>query len=292
MFVLTTAISSVISLTLISVYNCLSHFSFKSWDFAVSEEMGMRRTMEDKTIIVHDLAVPELNSLPQLVPQSWFGVYDGHGGDDASAFLQKRLHVEVSLSLANAVSRLESSMAVEIQDKVVIEALTEAFLATDNDFISRQGQAGSTATTTLILGNRLYCANVGDSRTVLCRNGVARPLSEDHKPSREDESARIKAAGGFIINKRVMGELAVSRAFGDAEFKKGISEILGEENVGKGEENPDHDLTKPLVIAEPEVQCLDLEPSDDFILLACDGLYDVMTNQAACDMVRCIELHR
>jgi len=75
-------------------------------------------------------------------------------------------------------------------------------------------------------------------------------LSDDHKPSREDEARRIKAAGGFIINKRVMGELAVSRAFGDAEFKKGISEILGEENVKEGEDaQAGTDLTKPLVRA-------------------------------------------
>jgi len=47
-------------------------------------------------------------------------------------------------------------------------------------------------------------------------------MSQDHKPSREDEAKRIRDAGGFVINNRVMGELAVSRAFGDAEFKKGI----------------------------------------------------------------------
>mmetsp|Transcript_30156 Transcript_30156/g.35566 ORF Transcript_30156/g.35566 Transcript_30156/m.35566 type:complete len:593 (-) Transcript_30156:238-2016(-) len=267
-------------------------FSVNRWDFAISEEMGMRRTMEDKCIVVHDLVVPELKEMAEFGPQSWFGVYDGHGGDDASAFLQKRLHVEVSLSLASVANRLGAtlklpsrSMAIEAQDKIVKEALTEAFLATDADFISRQGQAGSTATTSLIFGNRLYCPNVGDSRSVLCRNHVARAMSEDHKPSRDDESARIKAAGGFVINKRVMGELAVSRAFGDAEFKKGISEILGEENVGRGEENPDHDLTQPLVIAEPEFQCVDLDEKDDFLILACDGLFDVMTNQAVCDMV-------
>ena len=47
-------------------------------------------------------------------------------------------------------------------------------------------------------------------------------LSQDHKPTREDEAKRIRDAGGFVINNRVMGELAVSRAFGDVDFKKGI----------------------------------------------------------------------
>jgi hypothetical protein len=54
------------------------------------------------------------------------------------------------------------------------------------------------------------------------RNFVALPTSTDHKPTREDEHKRIRDAGGFVINNRVMGELAVSRAFGDCEFKKGI----------------------------------------------------------------------
>jgi serine/threonine protein phosphatase PrpC len=222
-------------------------------------------------------------------------VYDGHGGEECSAFLQKRLHLEVSLSLARLAPQLKATAtdahdaitaaaaegssssssssssahangsssggggssssssegAWAAFDELVMGALTEAFVATDGDFLASKGAAGSTASTVLVLGTRAYCANVGDSRTVLCRRGGhATALSDDHKPSREDEARRIKAAGGFIINKRVMGELAVSRAFGDAEFKKGISEILGEENVQDGEdEQPGTDLTKPLVIA-------------------------------------------
>ena len=81
-----------------------------------------------------------------------------------------------------------------------------------------------------------------------------------------------------------MGELAVSRAFGDAEFKKGINEILGDDapiagGGGRADNNPDTDLSKPLIIAEPEVQAITLTPADDFMLLACDGLFDVLTNQ-------------
>mmetsp|Transcript_100702 Transcript_100702/g.288606 ORF Transcript_100702/g.288606 Transcript_100702/m.288606 type:complete len:171 (+) Transcript_100702:1382-1894(+) len=81
-----------------------------------------------------------------------------------------------------------------------------------------------------------------------------------------------------------MGELAVSRAFGDAEFKKGINEILGDDaptagSGGRADNNPDTDLSKPLIIAEPEVQAVTLIPADDFLLLACDGLFDVLTNQ-------------
>lgn len=209
-------------------------FSINRFDYGISEETGFRRTMEDKCIIVQDLKIPGLIEYSGLGPQTWLGVYDGHGGPEASAFLHQRLHGLVSKHLSSAASTLcdyHAANDLQALDASIKEAITTAFLAADNQFISGLPgcQAGSTGTTALIIGNRLYCANVGDSRTVLCRDGKAIPLSTDHKPSREDEAMRIKAAGGFIINKRVMGELAVSRAFGDCEFKKGISEILGDE---------------------------------------------------------------
>jgi serine/threonine protein phosphatase PrpC len=89
-------------------------------------------------------------------------------------------------------------------------------------------------------------------------------MTEDHKPSREDEQKRIRDAGGFVINNRVMGELAVSRAFGDAEFKKGIQSIIDEEGVkmpsgggkkkdGEADEE-DKNWDQPLIIAKPDVE--------------------------------------
>ncbi|CAN0223498.1 unnamed protein product, partial [Ectocarpus fasciculatus] len=111
--------------------------------------------------------------------------------------------------------------AWEALDTIVKEAISEAFAAADKEFIatSRLPEAGSTATTCLVLGPRLFMANVGDSRTVLCRGGKVRMASNDHKPSRADEQERVQRAGGFVAHRRVMGELAVSRAFGDSEFK-------------------------------------------------------------------------
>ncbi|CAM9694934.1 unnamed protein product [Pylaiella littoralis] len=117
-------------------------------------------------------------------------------------------------------------------DKVVEEVVTRAFLATDEEFLTtaQRPSSGSTATTAMVLGDRFYGFNVGDSRTILCRAGRAEVVSKDHKPSREDETERIKGAGGMVIHKRVMGELAVSRAFGDRAFKIGIKAILREED--------------------------------------------------------------
>merc|ERR1711988_1873897 len=185
------------------------------------------------------------------------------------------------------------SSGTEVIDNLVKDMLKTTFLQTDKHYLteSEHCENGSTATTVLLLGQRLYCANVGDSRSLLCRKFKPYALSEDHKPSREDEAKRIRDSGGFVINNRVMGELAVSRAFGDSEFKKGIREILGEENTSAGAkdesaEDQDQDLTKPLVVAEPEIDVVDVTDEDEFILLACDGLFDVMSNQEAVDFIR------
>lgn len=107
----------------------------------------------------------------------------------------------------------------------------------------------------------------------LLRNFSPLLLSQDHKPTREDESKRIREAGGFVINNRVMGELAVSRAFGDVDFKKGIqvrislgeiwyrlkrvSQSIIEEEGGSMPVNNDgtnNNWDQPLIIAEPDVE--------------------------------------
>merc|ERR1719182_857884 len=106
---------------------------------------------------------------------------------------------------------------------------------------------------------RLLVANLGDSRCVMVRNdGSALALSSDHKPNRPDERARVQAAGGQVIYAgcwRVQGDLAVSRAFGDAHLKAyGVS-------------------------ATPELSAITLTPRDAFLVLASDGLWDVCDEQ-------------
>ncbi|MCJ1462567.1 Protein phosphatase 2C 1 [Pseudocyphellaria aurata] len=108
----------------------------------------------------------------------------------------------------------------------------------------------------------LYTANVGDARIVLCRNGKALRLSYDHKGSDENEGKRISNAGGLILNNRVNGVLAVTRALGDAYMKDLVT---------------GHPYTTETVI-QPDI--------DEFLILACDGLWDVCTDQEAVDLVR------
>lgn len=279
-------------------------FSINRFDYGLSEEMGYRQSMEDACTIVQHLNIAPL-CVPDLYPQSFFGVFDGHGGTDASHFLAQNLHVNVAHGLleeSNNIFRVldehaptsihEVPAALDTVDRIISNSLKASFLKTDDDFLSTSSnpQHGSTGTTALILGKRLYCANVGDSRTMICRNFQPILLSQDHKPSREDESKRIRDAGGFVINGRVMGELAVSRAFGDVDFKKGIQSIIEQEGDGSTlpapseGEGPNWD--QPLLIAEPEIQKLSIEDQDQFLLLACDGLFDVFTPEEVVTFVR------
>ena len=338
-------------------------FSVNRYDFGVSEEMGHRQTMEDACTIVQHLNMGPMCT-KDLSPQSFFGVFDGHGGVEASYYLSQNLHINVAdglLAVADdLVNVLESASSVwrdigmlevsdtnnnpdkgretrgegnngtnlaarnnhngtkERLDAIVMQSLRDAFRKTDDDFIrtSLFPQHGSTATTALILGHRLYCANVGDSRTLLCRNFKPMAMSVDHKPSREDEAKRIRDAGGFVINNRVMGELAVSRAFGDSEFKKGIQSIIDEDNrsgvsvkserlidgvavnstghasstgnANNGGRYGSDDIPwdQPLVIAEPDIEVTTITENDQFLLVACDGLFDVFSGEDIVQFVK------
>lgn len=98
----------------------------------------------------------------------------------------------------------------------------------------------------------LYVANVGDTRAVLSKNGVAERLSTDHKATDPSEYDRIKNGGGIIMDNRVGGSLAVTRAFGD------------------------HSLKRDGVIAKPTINKHVLRPFDKFLVIASDGVWDAL----------------
>lgn len=121
---------------------------------------------------------------------------------------------------------------------------------------------GSTAVMAVVSGCQIICANCGDSRAVLCQRGLPLPLTIDHKADREDELARIESIGGRVVNwggARVQGILAMSRAVGDRYLR-------------------------PWVIANPEVTFHRRSEDDDCLILASDGLWDVVSNEEACDV--------
>ncbi|XP_052201924.1 probable protein phosphatase 2C 11 isoform X1 [Diospyros lotus] len=215
------------------------------FSYGYSSFKGKRSSMED----FFETKVLEVDG--QMV--AFFGVFDGHGGSRTAEYLKNNLFKNLS-SHPDFIKDTKS-------------AIVESFRQTDADYINeekgQQKDAGSTASTAVLLGDRLLVANVGDSRVVACRAGSAVPLSVDHKPDRSDERERIEQAGGFIIwagTWRVGGVLAVSRAFGDK-------------------------LLKAFVVAEPEIQEEEID-GVDFIIIASDGLWNVLTNKEAVAMVQ------
>jgi len=122
---------------------------------------------------------------------------------------------------------------------------------------------GTTSCVVLITNDMIYCANAGDSRAVLCSAGEAVPLSEDHKPQKAEEQERIDKAGHCVEDDRVDGNLALSRAIGDFCYK-------------------DTNQNKPelqAVTCKPDIKELKRSANnDEFIIIACDGIWDCKTN--------------
>lgn len=129
--------------------------------------------------------------------------------------------------------------------------------------------AGCTATVIIVTRTEIICANSGDSRTVLSRAARAKEMSEDHKPENPEESRRIMAAGGFVEDGRVNGALALSRALGDFEYKS----------------NRQMGWKEQAVTAYPDCRTEPIDSQTQYVLLACDGIWDVKTSQEAIDFM-------
>ncbi|GBP24772.1 Probable protein phosphatase CG10417 [Eumeta japonica] len=131
--------------------------------------------------------------------------------------------------------------------------------------------SGCTAVVALLKGNELYVANAGDSRCVICRNGTAIDMSIDHKPEDPPELERITKAGGKVSNDgRINGGLNLSRAIGDHSYKQ----------------NKDLDAKKQMITALPDIKTLTIDPkTDQFMVLACDGIWNYMSSQDVCDFI-------
>lgn len=129
-------------------------------------------------------------------------------------------------------------------------------------------QAGCTANVVLVTPTHIYCGNAGDARSVASQKGVAIDLSEDHKPDLPSERSRVVSAGHVVEDGRVDGIIAISRAIGDWEYK---SQTL--------------EASRMAVSAYPEVRSIEITPDLDFLICACDGIWDCMTSQQAIDFV-------
>eukprot|EP00047_Mylnosiga_fluctuans_P021596 m.106834 g.106834 ORF g.106834 m.106834 type:complete len:445 (+) comp8955_c2_seq7:562-1896(+) len=240
----------------------IEHSSNSKLRFGFSACQGWRKEMED----AHS-CVETIESLPG---SSYFGVFDGHGGAGAAHYVSKHLLQKIEEHFA---ARSEG----ELHDKLAV-VLPAAFVAMDDDMADHpkdyvlpgeSDESGSTAITAIVTPTHIVVAHLGDARAVLCRGGKADFSTKDHKPDNPEETKRIVDAGGFVAAKRVCRCLAVSRAFGDHYFKS-------------KEARPE----ARMVSSVPDVAVIARQPEDEFLLLACDGVWDVMDPQQACDFVR------
>jgi serine/threonine protein phosphatase PrpC len=241
----------------------------------VSAVQGGRAYMEDEYCVVFNMEknlklVDLSNSSPASSPTPFvdndsgdqndcptthfFGVFDGHAG--------KRCSKAVAQSLAGNVRR-DAHFRGDLR-----KAATRGCAKSNGDFMKQAARYrmddGSTGIVALVRDSLILMANVGDSRGMLVSKKKGIALSVDHKPNRPDERRRVIAAGGRVTNSygvpRVNGILAVSRAFGD----RGVTGV----------------------IAEPEIQEHRLSLGDDFLVLASDGLWDVLAVQECADLVQ------
>jgi serine/threonine protein phosphatase PrpC len=216
---------------------------------------GRRPQNEDRHTTIINLNGKTINK--NLAPVNLFAVYDGHGGKHISRFLEKHLpgyfvdkRVSYPLkkkyvnsvynSIQDILRTTYRSMALSCGSTCLIAV---QFKLADNDYIN--------------------ILNTGDSRCVLSSDGIAMPLTKDHKPNWPDEMHRIKQAGGEIVfdgfDFRIK-DLSVSRAFGDID-------------------------AEPYVINKPEIFLRKLSKKDKFMILACDGVWDILSNQDVVNIV-------
>jgi len=213
---------------------------------AVDQNSKHRKSMEDE-----HLCIGEFGTSSQL----FAAVYDGHGGREVVELIKKHLHGNI----------LREMKVSEPKD-----ALKKAFEDTDNQIKEMVGQKGTSSGCTAVVAiitkhprhRELTVANIGDSRAILCRNNKAIRLTYEHKASDEAEKQRITSLKGMVIQNKVGGVLSVTRAFGDYELKE-----------------------SGWISNEPHISSISLTEDDTFLILACDGLFDVLQDQHVIDAI-------
>ena len=241
--------------------------------YAYNTSMGNIRDYNEDTITATKIILDGENDKNTF----FFAVYDGHGGNGCSLYLKEKLH-----HFIKSFSKESINEAINIVEQKFIaeEALDEKGEIKD--------PSGSCGIMALIQKNKLIIANVGDSRLVLFKKSSLFFCTEDHKPSSPTEKTRIEAAGGMIYQTpsliplqqngkdieppwRVLpGRLSVSRTFGDVEAKN--------ENLGG---------MKNVVVALPDITEMELDDDFNFMVLGCDGIFDVLSNE---EILECVKI--
>lgn len=226
----------------------------KTFKIGSSEMHGFRMNMED----CHTIAPVLSAKHPDI---GLFAVFDGHAGERAAIFLEAELHKRVAA----------------LEDPTEEKQLSECVQKLDADFLSDESRRedGSTCTFCVVYPSKtgkkcweVLAVNVGDSRSIIMRKDgrTVVGLTEDHKPETEAEDARIRAAGGTVQMNRVDGQLAMSRAIGDWQYKA----------------NPNLTSHMQKVTAVPDITKHEIFPGDH-LLICCDGIVEQMSSEEAAE---------
>lgn len=248
-----------------------------SWGY--SSMQGWRLRMEDAHFAIESL---DLNTWADT---ACFGVLDGHGGLEVARFCEELLPSAIADGCCQAAGDAMVSAFQKMDELLVDEKQLDFLRSFTGDSrggpnappLSGPDRVGCTAVVCLVQGSQIVVANAGDSRVLLSRAGLAIPLSEDHKPNLPVEQDRIHKAGGSverfqvgpIVQFRINGNLNLSRSIGDLGYKKD-SKLLPSEQI---------------ISSKPDLVTCQREAGDEFLLLACDGIWEVLGNQDAVDFV-------
>lgn len=224
-----------------------------------AHRQGNRDTMEDAHIVdahyyddYHKFDIVATKTRPFAL----FGVLDGHGGGFASRFMAQSLHHGIRERLMRRMHP--------------VKAIGLAHMRAECDYFDMFPNKDDGSTAVLVMletrNGRMWISNVGDSRAILCRNKRAFPLTKDQDAKNSKERARIKAANGDIDEDGYINDsVQPARALGDINSKYLVDE--------------DGSLAYSLaVVANPEIRSVQLRDDDEFILLACDGLFEQKGN--------------
>ena len=204
---------------------------FKSFSYHEDKNLKYRQSMEDIGIMIPDLTTDYKVSL--------FGIFDGHGGSDVVKFVKDRLPQLIK-------NYLKDICPVETAFKNAFEKVDKELKFFDSEYI------GTTATIVLFKDNKIYCANVGDSKAYILYDKNFKQISTDHKCDVEDERTRVLSMGGKINKNRIMGQLILTRTLGDLYVKQ----------YG--------------VINTPDISVNEISNNMKYIILASDGVWDVV----------------
>ena len=252
-----------------------SCFKLIPYNYAFFSELGDRTNQEDKFVVCDDLRVFDDIIIP------YFAVYDGHGGPSCSEFIKKNLHNEIHYYLKELVNEKSQNFLSDF-----INALQKIIILVDINYFDSElnfsAHHGSTCVFVFFIGTYALCCNLGDSVAILLRKNDKRVyLSRDFNPKREVERQRIELKKGYITNDgRLLGNISVSRAFGDWKFKDKLKQGLLKNTK---------EFDEYLITNRAEFRLIELNPNiDNYIMLCSDGLFVHGTHDTIC---HCLNSH-